>query len=289
MSDPVPGGRRAKKHGEHANHERWLVSYADFITLLFAFFVVMYALSVQDLAKVKAAAESIRKAFGGPAVLTGPGHEGGMRDATRLSPFAGSEGGEGNEGGAGTSATSAPDTKDPHGELHQLKSELEEIAGLETGESDLNERMQTVIEKRGLVVRLSAKDFFAPGESLVRSDLHPLLDRIGRVVARSSRPISIEGYSDVGEATKTPGYASDWELSAARAAWVARYWIGRFSIDPSRIGIAGFAHFRPLPLDDVSGASGGESAASAPGAARAKTSAWERGKNRRIEIVILNP
>src|SRR3954452_4231072 len=70
---------------EHANHERWLVSYADFITLLFAFFVVMYALSMENLSKVKAAAESIRKAFGGPAQIAhGAGD---LRGETQVSPF----------------------------------------------------------------------------------------------------------------------------------------------------------------------------------------------------------
>lgn len=241
-----------KKNHEHTNLERWLVSYADFITLLFAFFVVMYALSMQNLSKVKAAAESIRKAFGGPAVVSGAG--GDLRGETRVDPF-----------------DPPAAAGEPTGELRKMKGELEEAASLETGSADFSERMQTLFDGRGLVVRLSAKDFFGRFETAVRPDFQPLLDRIGRVIARTRRPIRIEGYSDPGEADHPPGFSSGWELSAARAAWVAKYWIARFALDPARIGVVGYAHYRPLTSD-----------------AKSSGSEWEQGGNRRIEIVILD-
>lgn len=269
---------RRKKHGDHANHERWLVSYADFITLLFAFFVVMYALSMENLAKVKAAAESIRKAFGGPASVNGinAGKGSAMIDPrceTRISPF-----------------DSSPAGLDPSGELAKMQGQFREAASLESGSPDLAESLDMHVDRRGLVVRLSARDFFAKGEVKVRTDLLPLLDRIGRVLAGTSRQFRVEGFADSGERKPGPGYASDWELSAGRAAWVAKYWIARYEIDPARVGVGGYGHHRPLPP----GPAAPESGAGAPTVVTAAkptrpgASEWARAQERRVEIVILN-
>jgi chemotaxis protein MotB len=254
-----------KKHPEHVNLERWLVSYADFITLLFAFFVVMYALSMENISKVKAAAESIRKAFGVTGGSVGTIDLRGKAGGGVIAPFDA----PGDAGGGRLHNMPAGKTNtagDPDGELQQMKELLEETISLELGVSDLSERMQMVYDSRGLVVRLAAKDFFEQDEIEVRPDLRPLLDRIGRVMSRTQRMIRIEGHTDPSEATPH-GYPSDWELSSARAAWVAKYWIARFGIDPRRIGVAGYSHFRPL---------------------NEKGNEWARSKNRRIEIIILN-
>jgi chemotaxis protein MotB len=240
------------------------MSYAVFMTLLFAFFVVMYAMSVKDVARIKIAAQSIRAAFGGPAVAPGSS---GLRESSNLSPF--------NEPGKPSScppceAAATPGdsaARESGSELGQMQTMLEESAKLETGSGELGERMETLMDHRGLVIRLSAKDFFAHGEAAVRPDLQPLLDRIGRVVSRSRRSVRIEGYAD-GSELKPRNYASSWELSAARAAWVARYWIRRFKLDPTQVAVAGYAHYRPASEEtDV------------------KTE-WSRAKNRRIEIVV---
>ncbi|MGZ3698211.1 MAG: OmpA/MotB family protein [Bdellovibrionota bacterium] len=103
----------------------------------------------------------------------------------------------------------------------------------------------------------------------VRQDLRPILERIGRIVSKTPRLVRIEGHSDRAEAASQnhPGFASDWELSAARAAWVAKYWIQRFDIEPARLGVAGYSHYRPLSESDDE---------------------WGKAKNRRVEIIILN-
>lgn len=292
---PAVGGSRrgsvtggASGGGGGGNGGGWLMPYAGLMTLIFALFVVLYALSLKDVAKFKAAAESIRKAFGGMAAA-------GQATGTKLNPFApgsghgthrGTPGDEsGGDAGAGLGADGAADSciacmsLDAQSELGKMKAELEALresrqdeaeqdpAVLKTESADLGDRMQTLVDRRGLVIRLSAQDFFAEGEVIVREDLRPLLDRIGRIVARSKRPVRVEGYSDAGE-PKPREFASHWEFSAARAAWVARYWITRFELDPQRIGVAGFAHYRPL------------------GASDSASSDWARGKNRRVEIVV---
>ncbi len=252
-----------KKHPEHVNLERWLVSYADFITLLFAFFVIMYAISQADVAKFKQVSASIRAAFAasGPVGMVDlQGNAGG----NTANPFDAIEyqGGRAANLPAGKTNTAA----DPDPELQEMKELLEETVSLELGMTDLSEKVQMQYDSRGLIVRLAAKDFYDEGQVEVRPDLRPVLDRIGRVLARTKRLFRIEGHTDSGEA-KTPGFASGWELSSARAAWLAKHWIKRFEIDPSRLGVVGYSHYRPLSED---------------------RDEWGRAKNRRVEIIILN-
>ncbi len=252
-----------KKHPEHVNLERWLVSYADFITLLFAFFVIMYAISQADVSKFKKVSASIRAAFSaaGPVGMIDIGGNSGGNTAN---PFELQEvpGGRVLNMPAGKTNTAS----DPDPELQEMKERLEESISLELGVTDISDKLQMEFDSRGLIVRLAAMDVFGEGDDRVRPDLQPIMERIGRVISKTKRLVRIEGFTDPSEAG-TQGYASDWELSAARAAWVAKFWIKRFDIDPSRIGIAGYGHYRPL--------SDG-------------TDEWSRAKNRRVEIIILN-
>jgi len=252
-----------KKHPEHVNLERWLVSYADFITLLFAFFVVMYAISQADMTKFKKVAASMKAAFspGGPA---GGLEAGGSSGGNTIRPFQLPEvpGGRVLNMPAGKVNTAA----DADPQLQEMKELLEETISLEMGVSDVSDKLHMVFDSRGLVVRLDAKDFFEEGEVQIVQDLRPLLDRIGRVLSRSKRLIRIEGHIDTGEA-KTQGYASGWEFSSARAAWVAKYLIQKFDLDPKRVGVSGYSYYRPV--------------------AEGK-SQFAQAKNRRIEIIVLN-
>jgi chemotaxis protein MotB len=252
-----------KKHPEHVNLERWLVSYADFITLLFAFFVIMYAISQADVSKFKKVSQSIKSAFepAGPvSVVDGTGNSGG----NTANPFDTIESQSGRvlnmpQGKTHTAA-------DPDPELQSMKELLEETISLELGSTEISDKVQLNYDSQGLVVRLAAKDFYDKGDVAVRMDMQPILDRIGRVLAKTKRLIRVEGHTDPSEVS-TEVYPTDWELSAARAAWAVRYFVKRFSIDPKRVGAAGYSHYRPLS---------------------AGTDAPSRAKNRRIEIIILN-
>jgi chemotaxis protein MotB len=252
-----------KKHPEHVNLERWLVSYADFITLLFAFFVIMYAISQADIAKFKKVSASIRAAFAaaGPVGMIDLGEKSGGDSANNFEDMEPPGGRIANLDAGKTNTASDPDPQ-----LQELKELLEETVSLELGVTDLSEKMQMQFDSRGLIVRLAAKDFFEPGEVEVRMDLRPILDRIAKILVKTKRLVRIEGHTDVSEA-KTAGYPSDWELSAARSAWVARYWLKRFEFDPRRIGVAGYSHYRPLTES---------------------TQEWGRATNRRVEVIVLN-
>ncbi len=251
-----------KKHPEHVNLERWLVSYADFITLLFAFFVVMYAISQADIAKFKKVAASIKAAFSaGPSGMIDTG---GQSGGATINPMDVKEQTAGRLQNlpAGKTHTAA----DPDPELLETKELLEESVSLELGVADLSDKLQMQFDSRGLIIRIAAKDFFDEGEALVRPDLRPVLDKIGAVLKKTKRLIRVEGHADSHE-TNLDRFPSSWELSAARAAWVANYWIQKMDYDPSRLGIAGYGHFRPISQ---------------------KSDQWSQARNRRIEIIVLN-
>ena len=252
-----------KKHPEHINLERWLVSYADFITLLFAFFVIMYAISQADISKFKKVSASLKAAFAaaGPVGMIDLGGKSGGETANAFEAME-PPGGRAMNLPAGKTNTAG----DPDPQLQEMKELLEESISLELGVTEISDRMQMIFYSRGLVVRLAAKDFFEHEDVEVRPDLRPILDRIARIVSKTKRLVRIEGHTDPSEAN-TQGFASDWELSAARAAWVAKYWLRRFDVDPKRVGIAGYSHFRPLSQSDHE---------------------WGRATNRRVEIIILN-
>ncbi|MBY0470538.1 OmpA family protein [bacterium] len=254
-----------KKHPEHVNLERWLVSYADFITLLFAFFVIMYAISQADISKFKKVSASIKAAFAaGPVGMIDLGGQSGGDTAN---PFEHEDiaGGRIQNLPAGKTNTAS----DPDPQLKEIKEMLEESISLELGVSDLSENVQMLFDSRGLIVRITAKDFFAPGGVEARPDLRPLLDRIGRVLSKNPRLVRIDGHTDILEAklAQKHGFASSWELSAARAAWVAKYWIGRFNIDPRKLAVSGLSHFRPVSD---------------------RNTEMGHASNRRVEVIVLN-
>ena len=253
-----------KKHPEHVNLERWLVSYADFITLLFAFFVIMYAMSQSDMAKFKKVTDGLHRAFStGP---TGMIDVGGASGGNTANSFETVEiaGGRIHDLPAGKTNTAAASESDA--QLQEVRDLLEESVSLEMGATELSDRLQMQFDSRGLIVRIATKDFFDEGGVEIRQDLRPVLDRIGRIVSKTKRLIRIEGHTDSAE-DGIENYPSDWELSSGRAAWLARYWIKKFNLDPSRVGIAGYSHFRPLSDS---------------------TDVLSRAKNRRIELIILN-
>jgi len=250
-----------KKHPEHVNLERWLVSYADFITLLFAFFVVMYATSMADIKKMKKVTKSIREAFGVSGMIDMGAQSGGHT----ANPFEQVEqpGGRLINLPAGRVNTAA----DPDPSLTEIRELLEEMVSLEMGATELSDELQMEFDSQGLIVRIAAKDFFDPGKADIHPDLLPLLDRIGRVVLGSKKLIRLEGHVDLSESSNdNAAGGAGWILSTRRAATVAQRWIHKLHFDPTRLGIAGYSYYRPLTR---------------------RPQPLEQAKNRRVEIIIL--
>ena len=251
---------RKKKHPEHENHERWLVSYADFMTLLFAFFVVMFASANQDKAKAKAISEAVENALKDghaaakiAAVLGGTVDDRGQGNAMRKGP-----------GGAQKSAVEPPPAPPP------VVAEL--LPSLEFLNQELQVeiragRLKLSLEPRGLVVTLPQATYFPSGQDAIDPATFATLDKVAQVILKLPNPIRVEGHTDdvpIGPDLKKK-YFSNWELSGARASSVVRYFQFHYHIDPTRMEVVGFSAYRPVVPND---------------------SKTDRQRNRRVEIVL---
>jgi chemotaxis protein MotB len=241
------------------NHERWLVSYADFITLLFAFFVVMFASSQTDKSKAKQISEAVSNALEHgtsmgipPAVakiLGGTVDDKGQGNAQMKGP-----------GGAQRAAKEAPpeDIAELGPSLKVLSAELEQE--IKSGKVEIN------LEPRGLVVSLKQTAFFPSGADVIDPDTYPIMGKLAEALKGVSNPLRIEGHTD-SMPIHSARFRSNWELSAARSIAMMELLSKRFGIDEKRLAIVGFADTSPEASNDTPEG---------------------RAKNRRVDIVILN-
>ncbi len=228
---PTIMARRRRGEEEHENHERWLVSYADFITLLFAFFVVMYALSSINEGKYRILSESISSAFRnvpGSAATTlvqvSP-------DAPTTIPIRKPQ-----------VANIKPDiNREKNREL--LRSKAKEI---QTALAPLVQQGQVRITEGalGITVEINASALFESGEARLQVPAVRALTAVGQILATTDFPITVEGHTD-NAPINTPLYPSNWELSGARAASVVRLFIDN-GVDPRSLTATGYAEQRPV-------------------------------------------
>lgn len=221
-------GRRAHVE-EHDNHERWLVSYADFITLLFAFFVVMYAISTLNEGKYKVLSDALVHAFRHDTVVTA--------QTTGLAPI--------NRTTQALTRSSGP--RVPDVVRYQQEQKLLGIAAKIT--DALRALMQTGQVKltqlpHGLAVEINASVLFAPGQALIEPQAIGSLTEVAHTLAGIDNAVHIEGHTD-NLPIQTSVYPSNWELSGARASAVVRLFAAN-GVDPARLRAVGFAENRPI-------------------------------------------
>jgi len=232
--------RRSRKRA-HANHERWLVSYADFITLLFAFFVVLYASAQVDNKKMVQVSAAIHGAF------------------QELGAFSGSAKGsplrvEAAPPGA-VQATLPPDqmvgelspneTGGDGVDVEKLKRELEFALGDQIKRHEIEMR----VTPEGLVVSLREVGFFASGTAELLPDGQAPLARIAHILNAKGFQIRLEGHTD-NKRIHNSRFKSNWELSTARATEVVSLLVERYRFDPTQISAAGFSQYRPIASND---------------------------------------
>lgn len=248
-----------KKHPEHVNLERWLVSYADFITLLFAFFVVMYSIANQDKAKIKQITQSIEKSFFGASGKLDLGTGKSVNLTSRPAPARGRL----MDMPMGHSNGRPEDLPD----LEEIAKRIEDTLSYQFQSSDLRDLFEMTYDDRGLVIRLSASQLYRPSEEGIQPKYLPLIDKMFSVVAKSDRLLRIEGHTDDVEVVPGGKFDTKWELSTARASWIVRYLVHKFGVPARRLSASGYADGRPVvsPTNDEA-----------------------RAKNRRIEIVVTN-
>lgn len=248
-----------KKHPEHVNLERWLVSYADFITLLFAFFVVMYSIANQDKAKIKQITEAIERTFRGPSTMLD------MGSGAAVNAFSNPGSDYAQVIDTTMGRTNTPPEVNP--ELQKIAERIEESIAYQLQTTDLKDTLKIIYDDRGLVVRFSANKLFQPGEATVDKKYYPLLQKIAEVLGGTNRLIRVEGHTDNASLPEGGKFDTNWELSTARAAWIVRYLRAKTDMPVSRLAAAGFADGQPLAANDT-----------------------EQGRalNRRVEIVVTN-
>ena len=225
---------RKKKHPEHENLERWLVSYADFITLLFATFVVLYALAQVDATDFAKLEESLKNAFSQGAMFDG-----------QQSIMDGSDSLFDQQQANSFIPSLMLEYISPKYEEESFKEIEEEIKELtEAGELD---GISTKITDKGLLLTFDDKYLFANASAYLDNNARKLLDKVGVLICKKFvlHSMRVEGHTD-SEPIRTMQYPSNWELSSARASSVVRYLISRFKFSPSLFSAIGYADTRPL-------------------------------------------
>jgi chemotaxis protein MotB len=251
---------RQKKHEKEANHERWLVSYADFITLLFAVFVTLYAMSQTDKRKVEALVASMKESFG--HVKTGASSERvNVIESTdhRLVPSKAdvlTPGKGGKDEGVHKKRSQAT-TK----EFTEIKASIE--ANLT--KHGAQDKVSVEVTKRGLVVTLKEAGFFDSGSSDVKKSSYTLLAQVAETLSNYSNAIRVEGNTD-NIPISSRFFRSNWELSTSRGTNIVHYLIDNYGFEPEKISAVGYGEYRPIA--DNSSEDG-------------------RRKNRRVDIVLL--
>lgn len=240
---------RRKRQEEHENHERWLVSYADFITLLFAFFTVLYATSQHDLKKQEEFEKSIRKYFSGSGLGESQGDFNTESENRSLidPPI----------------KSFPPVTAGPQ----EVQDYVQRVLKKSMGKTEFDEAIQEIHHDTiGARIQLAASSLFPSGSAELKVSSAAALDKIGLLLKDSKRRLIIEGHTD-NEPVHTAKFPSNWELSAVRATKVLRYLAARDQVDPQRMTAVAYADQKPVAPNDTEA---------------------NRAKNRRIEILIVS-
>ena len=246
-----------QKHEKHApNHERWLVSYADFITLMFAFFVVMYASSKADLKKQAAVAQAINSAFQSLGLFQSPEKEQNKAAAALatsqdapVSPM---------NVVMGEQMMASSEVRE---DLERIKKHLERLLSNQIARHVVAIR----IGRDGLVISLREAGFYESGSAAPQPESVRTLDEIAEALRTTPYDIRIEGHTD-NVPIHNGQFDSNWELSTARATRLAWMFIVAHHYAPARLSASGYAEFHPVASND---------------------SADGRSQNRRVDIIVL--
>jgi chemotaxis protein MotB len=222
-----------KKHPEHVNHERWLVSYADFITLLFAFFVVLFASSQSDKKKQLKLSEAMQTAFTPLGTFDAHSKTPPLTDINASaitnsipSPIV-----------RPLPSASNESLEETEARLRKFIDEQVAAGGIPPGGIAMR------ITPDGLVISLHEAGFFPSGSAEVRPASVPMISILANTLPPG--PLRVEGHTD-NVPIHTAQFASNWELSTARSTAIARLLLEHGPIDPANLAAAGYAEFHPV-------------------------------------------
>jgi chemotaxis protein MotB len=240
-------------HGR-VSHERWLVSYADFITLMFAFFVVLYATATADQKKQAQVSESIDSAFRALGIFpstarrpsNAPGPAGVEKPVIPVNIVMGED-------------VLAP--AEVRADLERIQGELTQTLSNQIASHTVSIQMG----RDGLVISLREAGFFDSGSATPRPGTVAILRTIAASLAHSPYDLRIEGHTD-NVPIHTAEFGSNWELSTARATGIARLLLEEKLLPPERLSAAGYAEFHPVASNET---------------------AAGRAENRRVDLVVM--
>lgn len=278
---PTRRRRRPDPEEDHGNHERWLLTYADMITLLMVLFIVLFAISVVDKKKFAELADGLAHQFGGSAKVlpAGTGVLDGGRTATAdlgtlannpSLPIAAIQQPRPGQPGDAAVTTSSQQATPRQQLLEQEKQALSEAkqqieAALRA--KGLQNSVSFAVTSRGLVVSIVTDQvLFDTGQAELKPVGKQVLDAIAPALRKLPNDISIEGHTD-DVPIAGPPFASNWELSAVRATTVLRYLVDADGLQQNRMSATGYADTRPVVPNDT---------------------AAHRAQNRRVEVVVLS-
>lgn len=221
---------RRRPPEEHENHERWLVSYADFITLLFAFFVVMYSISSVNEGKYKILSDSLVGVFSQADRSVKPIPIGEERPRTTEPDVSLVDDPSGQ-------STPGNPTLDP---LELIAQSMRETFG----ELIANEQLTVRGNELWIEIELNSSLLFPSGDALPNDQAFLLIDKVAGILAPFDNPIHVEGFTD-NLPISTDKFPTNWELSAARAGSVVRM-LAAQGVDPSRLAAVGYGEFQPV-------------------------------------------
>ncbi|WP_373532314.1 OmpA family protein [Vampirovibrio sp.] len=297
---------RKHKHPEHENLERWLVSYADFMTLLFATFTALYAMAQTDAAKLKDVSTAIREGFEEKSIMNGINSvlQGKSAPSRNPDPLSQEKGAGPGVIGRFDSMTYQPGevkstqklvddlTSDLKSANHEIKSlavggggskdgpnaeagqgkgagaaqQAGSGGGAEAGDVPVRQ-VEVSVQERGIRISFDSRLLFGAGESTLQPYAYKFLDKVAaRLKKFDNRRIHVEGHSD-NQPIATGQFPSNWELSCARSSSVVRFFAGRHQLNPAALVAVGYGDTQPISNN-----------ATAEGRAR----------NRRVDIIVYN-
>jgi chemotaxis protein MotB len=215
---------RKRQHAAPVNHDRWLISYADFLTLLLALFVVLFAASQPDKHKARQVSYAVTEALHGPQAV---------RSAA---------------GGAPTAANVTPPIPAPTAVVPQLASSLEYLDRALADEIQAG-KVEVHLNGRGLVISLRQAAYFPSGGDVIASSEFDSMGRIAAAIRDLPNPVQLEGHTDSAP-IHNRRFRSNWDLSAARSIAMLELFEGRYGIPRERFAVAGYAETKPVDSND---------------------------------------
>lgn len=264
---------RKPKHQEHVNHERWLITYADLITLLLVFFIIMYAMSKIDMAKYTVLAQALNFQFTksdtvlpyGKGVLGQVGKTMSDQEDNKQSPsFDSTKTGQNAE-----QTKQFDNTKENQFDKDKKEQDLQELLKQVQSyiqQNQLQTQVQAADTPQGIAITLNDLLLFDLGKADLKTAAYPVLDKLGSFISTLNTKVSIEGHTDNLPLAASNPLKDNWGLSNARSLSVLRYFKYNAGIDDKKLISTGYADTKPVAAND---------------------SDANRQKNRRVEIVVL--